>query len=57
MPEDELRKYRERFLPKTIEVNVDGRNEVWVYETNQTGESKLFVTYRLKRTGKYKTGV
>ena len=54
---DEFQKYRERFLPRKIEINVDGYNEEWIYETNQVGESKLFITYKLKSKGKYKTGI
>jgi hypothetical protein len=53
---DELTRYRERFLPKKLEINVDGICEEWEYEMHEVGD-KLVITYRLKNKTKYKTDV
>ena len=50
-----LRELRERFLPKQLEVNIDGNKEVWEYERYAVGESEMSITYKLKKTGTYKT--
>ena len=52
-----LRELRERFFPKKIEVNIDGQSEVWEYEKYAIGESEMFITYKLKKTGNYETGI
>jgi len=48
---------RQKFLSKVIEINIDGYSEHWEYETANIGESKMYVTYKLKKTGRYPTGV
>ena len=54
---DSKENFRERFLPKVIEIHIDGKFELWELERLNASESKMNVTYRLKRTGKYETGV
>ena len=50
----EFQKLRERFLPKVIGVNIEGYSELWELEKSIVGESKMYITYRLKKTDRYK---
>lgn len=48
---------RERFINRRIEINIDGYSELWELERVDVGESKMYVTYKLKEHSKYKTDV
>jgi len=50
-------KDKERFIEKKIEINIDGRYEVWEREETRFAESTLWIKYKLKDSGNYKTGV
>jgi len=51
----EKKPYQERFLERIVNVCEDGRKEIWELEETSVGESKMYVTYRLKRIEKYET--
>jgi len=44
---------RERFLEHRIDISIDGTSETWELESVSVGESKMYVTYKLKRTENY----
>lgn len=50
----ELERYRERFLPTKIEINVDGICEEWEFEKVEESDNTLLIRYKLKERSKYK---
>ena len=51
---DALTKYRDRFLEKRIEVNVDGTSELWELEDFSCKDNIMTVRYKLKDKTNYK---
>lgn len=54
MKKPQWQKDKERFIDKRIDINIDGKYEVWELEETRFGESSLWVRYRLKDSGSYK---
>ncbi len=48
---------RKRFMPKRIEIAIDGVREYWEYIGHNCKGKKMTVNYELKKTEKYETEI
>ena len=48
-------KEKERFIDRRIDINIDGKYEVWEFEESRFAENSLWIKYKLKDSGNYKT--